>query len=343
MWPPFRAVAGCPPSLRETKTIAFGSGDYEGVPLECASPLGGAVSRFRERLRTKSARFSIGPLRRRFGSIAPIWTGLCFLRRCRPFDSELFVSTSPDRPHHWAADARIDFVSNLVSMRCKAVLFDMDGTLVDSTQVVKRAWGGWAVRHNLPPQDVLSFSHGRPTRATLEHFLPGGDHSEELEELARFEETQTAGIRAVPGAAEVLHTLQNQNYPWAIVTSAWRKLTEIRVIAACLPLPRVIVPVDEIRNGKPDPEGFLRAAKQLGVAPAECIVFEDTRPGIDAGLGAGMDVVGLLTTYSARELRHLPLIGDFRDVAIRPEGEVLRIELSNQLQSAVERGSEASL
>ena len=101
-----------------------------------------------------------------------------------------------------------------------------------------------------------------------------------------------------------------------------------RVLAAGLPLPKVIVPVDEICNGKPDPEGFLHAAERLGVAPEECIVFEDTRPGIDAGLGAGMQVVGLLTTFSARELRHQPLIADFRDVAIRSEGEFLTIELS---------------
>jgi sugar-phosphatase len=219
----------------------------------------------------------------------------------------------------------------------------MDGTLVDSTQVVELAWRGWAMRHNIPLEDVLLFSHGRPTIDTLEHFLPGRDHSEELEELAHFEETQTEGILAVAGAVEVLHTLQKQNRPWAIVTSAWRKLTEIRVIAAGLPLPKVIVPIDEIRNGKPDPEGFLLAAEQLGVAPQECIVFEDTRPGIDAGLSAGMQVVGLLTTYSAHELRHQPLIGDFRDVTIRPEGEFLKIELSDQSQRAVERGSEASL
>jgi sugar-phosphatase len=182
------------------------------------------------------------------------------------------------------------------------------------------------VRHNIPLEDVLSFSHGRPTIATLNHFLPGRDHSEELEELSHFEETQTEGILAVPGAAEVLHTLQKQNHPWAIVTSARRKFAETRVIAAGLPLPKVIIPVDE-----------------LGVAPEECIVFEDTRPGIDAGLGAGMQVVGLLTTYSAQELRHQPLIGDFRDVAIWPEGEFLKIELSDQSQRAVERESDASL
>jgi sugar-phosphatase len=105
----------------------------------------------------------------------------------------------------------------------------------------------------------------------------------------------------VPGAAEVLHTLRKQNHPWAIVTSAWRKLAETRVIAAGLPLPKVIVPVDEIRNGKPDP-------------------------------------VGLLTTHSAQQLRHQPLIGDFRDVAIRPEGGFLKIELTDQSQRGVERG-----
>jgi mannitol-1-/sugar-/sorbitol-6-phosphatase len=230
-------------------------------------------------------------------------------------------------------------MSELVSVRCRAVLFDMDGTLIDSTQVIELAWGWWAARHNLPLADVFSFSHGRPTIATLEHFLPGRDHAEELEELYRFSESQTEGILAIPGAADVLQALQAANHPWAIVTSAWRKLAETRVVAAGLPLPRVIVPVDEIRNGKPDPEGFLHAAAQLGVAPEECIVFEDTRPGIDAGLNAGMQVVGLLTTYSAQQLRHQPLIRDFLDVAIRRENEFLHIELRDQSQRVVESGS----
>jgi len=160
----------------------------------------------------------------------------------------------------------------------------------------------------------------------MDHFLPGQDHTAELEEMTRDEETEVEGIVAVPGAKEVVRAVQN--HPWAIVTSAGRRLAEARVRAAGLPLPNVIVPVDEIRNGKPDPEGFLRAAEQLRVPPEECLVFEDTRPGIEAGLNAGMQVVGLLTTLDASELRHSPLIRDFRDVTIRTEGDRLHFEIT---------------
>src|ERR1044071_9881736 len=166
----------------------------------------------------------------------------------------------------------MEAMSAPVKISCKAVLFDMDGTLVDSTRVVELAWGWWAARHGLPLQTVLSFSHGRPTIATMEHFFPERDHTEELEEMGRSEETQLEGIVAVPGAVQAVHALQTR--PWGVVTSAWRTLAEARMIAAGLPLPDVIVPVDEIRNGKPDPEGFLQAAARLGVAAGECLAFE---------------------------------------------------------------------
>src|SRR5579862_8964698 len=112
----------------------------------------------------------------------------------------------------------------------------MDGTLVDSTLVVERAWGRWAKRHELPLAAVLSFSHGRPTIATMNHFLPGQDHAEELEEMARYEEKRVDGVLAVPGAIEIVRALDQ--HPWAIVTSAWRTLAETRVLAAGLPIPK---------------------------------------------------------------------------------------------------------
>ncbi len=232
-------------------------------------------------------------------------------------------------------------MSGDIYLTCKAVLFDMDGTLVDSTRVVELAWGWWAARHNIPVEDVLSFSHGRPTIATMERFLPARNHTEELDEMARYEEAQSEGIAPVPGAAQVVQALEN--HPWAVVTSAWRALAEARLVAAGLPLPKVIVAIDEIRNGKPNPEGFLRAAERLGVAPAECLVFEDTRPGIEAGMKAGMQVVGLMTTVPPHHLRHRPLIRDFRDVTIRPDGEDLKVGLRDRSQSVGERGSETSL
>jgi mannitol-1-/sugar-/sorbitol-6-phosphatase len=217
----------------------------------------------------------------------------------------------------------------LDTLICRAVLFDMDGTLVDSTRVVELAWEIWARRHGFSLEAVLAFSHGRPTTTTMEKFLPGRDNTADVEEMARYEERQLEGILAVPGATQVVRALQN--YPWAIVTSAWRTLAEARVLAAGLPLPRVIVPVDEIQNGKPDPEGYLSAAEQLGVPAEECLVFEDTRPGIEAGMNAGMQVVGILTTMSADQLRHRPLIWDFRDVTIRPEGQRLHVELRDSI------------
>jgi sugar-phosphatase len=210
-------------------------------------------------------------------------------------------------------------------LTCRAILFDMDGTLVDSTSVVVRAWTGWAKRHDISIEAVLAFAHGRPTIATMEHFLPGRDHARELDEMGHFEETKLEGIVAVRGAIELVRVLRE--HPWAIVTSAWRALAEARVTAAGLPLPKVIVPADEIRNGKPDPEGFLRAAELLKVPPEECLVFEDALPGIEAGMNAGMQVVALLTTLPASQLRHRPLIRDFRDVAVRPEGNQLKVEV----------------
>ena len=108
----------------------------------------------------------------------------------------------------------------------------------------------------------------------------------------------------MPGATQIVNALQNHS--WAIVTSAWRRLAEARVLAAGLPLPKVIVPVDEIRNGKPHPEGFLQAAERLGVAPRECLVFEDSTLGVEAGRRAGMRVAWvphpeLRTEYKGRE------------------------------------------
>lgn len=214
----------------------------------------------------------------------------------------------------------------LLNLECAAILFDMDGTIVDSTAIVERAWGWWAKRHGIALEDVLRFSHGRPTADTMEHFLPGQDHGAELAEMLLFEEQVTDGIVPVPGAVEAVDAARNGL--WAVVTSAPRRLAGIRLPAAGLPIPGVLVSVDDIERGKPDPQGFLLAAERLNVKPAGCVVFEDTGPGIEAALRAGMQAVGLVTTVARAELRCDIAVRDFRDVRIAPRTGGFQVRVS---------------
>jgi sugar-phosphatase len=190
----------------------------------------------------------------------------------------------------------------------------MDGTLVDSTAVVENTWAVWAKRNDIPLPELLAYSHGRPTLDTMNRFKPGIDWHEDARQLLTLEENQAEGTIPIPGVKELLASLPAER--WAVVTSAPRKLAELRIQAAGLPLPRVLVPVDEIEQGKPHPEGYLKAARLLNFPADECVVFEDTRPGIEAGLNAGMDVVGLLTTMTAERLGCDFVIRDYHDLEV---------------------------
>ena len=214
-------------------------------------------------------------------------------------------------------------------MTVSAFLFDMDGTLVDSGAVVEQAWSIWARRYELDLQELLAYSHGRPTLATMEcfgeRFAPGRKWQDEADEMQSFETTESGGSAPIPGAAELL--IQLKDAPWAVVTSAPRLLAEARLQAAGLPLPKVLVPADEISKGKPDPEGFLKAARQLGFVASDCVVFEDTPPGVEAGLSAGMQVVGILTTVPGERLRTPHLIRTYSDLRVSMHGEQFEIEI----------------
>jgi mannitol-1-/sugar-/sorbitol-6-phosphatase len=189
----------------------------------------------------------------------------------------------------------------MTTIRCRAVLFDLDGVLVDSTPAVARVWAWWARAHGFDPDEVVKKAHGRPSIATIRELLPGADHAAEDREVERREIADIEGVVALPGAVELLQGLPRER--WAIVTSCTRPLAGVRIAAAGLPKPKYLVTSTEVKHGKPDPEPYLKGAQLLGVPASECIVIEDAPAGIRAGKAAGARVVALRTTASDAELQ----------------------------------------
>ncbi|GGU77216.1 hydrolase [Streptomyces filipinensis] len=176
----------------------------------------------------------------------------------------------------------------------RAFLLDMDGTLVNSDAVVERVWRRWAGRHGLDGDEVMEVVHGRQGHASMALLLPGRPMEQNYADNARMlaEETaDTDGVVQIPGAGAFLASLRG--LPHALVTSADVPLSTARMHAAGLPLPKVRITAESVGASKPDPEGFLKGAAELGVDPADCVVFEDSGAGVEAGRSAGMTVVGV--------------------------------------------------
>ncbi|MFH8367508.1 HAD-IA family hydrolase [Streptomyces sp. NPDC018031] len=204
-----------------------------------------------------------------------------------------------------------------------ALLLDMDGTLVDSDAVVERCWRRWAEERGLDPEHVLRHVHGRQGHATMAMLLPDRPAAENLADNRRMLEWETAdvaGVVPVPGAPAFLASLTG--LPHALVTSADRGLSAARMAASGLPLPPVRITAESVGASKPDPEGFLKGAAELGSAPADCVVFEDSGVGIAAARAAGMRVVGV----GPRAAAHAPdaHVRDLTEVRVEalPDGSL---------------------
>ena len=173
----------------------------------------------------------------------------------------------------------------------RGLLFDLDGTLVDSLATIVRHTGLWAARVGLVADHVVAASHGRRDAELIPLLAPWADTAREVHWMHRLSCDDTDGIVAVPGAAELLDGLPPGS--WAIVTSAAREVAHARLDAAGLPRPRHLVCSEDVEHGKPDPEGFLRGAGLLGVPPRDCLVLEDSGAGAAAGRAAGSTVLSV--------------------------------------------------
>ncbi len=176
-----------------------------------------------------------------------------------------------------------------LTLRAAALLLDMDGTLVHSTDEVETVWRLWCRRHQLAPEPVLAMCHGLRSREVIRALAPQLDMAQEVALLDELEIHHTGRGEAITGSRALLSRLPAER--WALVTSASQRVARHRLESAGLPLPTLLVGAEDVVHGKPDPEPYLLGAERLGVAPADCLVFEDAPAGIQSALRAGCAVV----------------------------------------------------
>jgi sugar-phosphatase len=210
----------------------------------------------------------------------------------------------------------------MTPINCAAVLFDMDGVLVDSTPAVERVWTAWALEHGLVPEEVVRQAHGRPSLASIIELLPRGDHDAENRDVERREIEDIADVVALPGALHLLQSIPESR--WTVVTSATRALAEVRLRAAGLPVPKHLVTASDLLRGKPFPDPYLKGAEMLRIPASDCLVVEDAASGVRSGKAAGARVLALLTTSTSLELSAAGadwLADDLSALSLAPDGQ----------------------
>jgi sugar-phosphatase len=210
----------------------------------------------------------------------------------------------------------------MAEFRCKAFLFDMDGVLVDSRAVVERTWQRWAAeRHPIDLVKLLHVAHGRKARDTLLIMAPSLATDTEVAWLDATELADVEGLSVLAGAKELVAALPRDR--WAIVTSCGRDLARVRLGSVGLPEPDELIVAEDVKRGKPAPDGYRLGAERLGFEPGDCIVFEDAPAGVAAGKAAGARVLALTTNYAPRDLQEADAtIADLGSIHVHPEHDV---------------------
>jgi mannitol-1-/sugar-/sorbitol-6-phosphatase len=207
---------------------------------------------------------------------------------------------------------------------CSAILFDLDGVLVNSSTVVERHWRRWADAHNVAFEYLTEVMHGRTSAGTISIVAPDLDAKEEGRIYEAHEGSDTDGLEVYPSANSLLHAFPSR--AWAVVTSGSRGTASTRIEYGGFPAPPVLVTAEDVGRGKPDPEAYLLAASRLGVRPELCIVVEDAPVGVEAAHAAGMKVIAVATTHTPQALAGADIVaGDIADVTVEIEGEQLRV------------------
>jgi mannitol-1-/sugar-/sorbitol-6-phosphatase len=224
------------------------------------------------------------------------------------------------------ATATTQQLAREVELSCEAILFDLDGVLVDSRHDVENRWRNWAERNHLKFAAFRPVIHGRRSIDTVRLVAPWLDADAEARRMNADQAADAKGTHPMPGARELLRRLPLQS--WGVVTSGSLALAEARLKAARLPAPHVLVTGDDVAVGKPDPSGFLKGAQQLSVAPRNCVAVEDAPAGIAAAAGVGMQVVATTTTHLPEQLTIAPyLICDLSDVRVVEVEPSLRLRV----------------
>ncbi len=207
------------------------------------------------------------------------------------------------------------------------MLFDLDGVLVDSTHNVEMVWRDWAARHDMDADVVIAVVHGRRAADTVAAVAPHLNVDEEVFALSARESTDARGIEAIPGASTLVAGLPAGR--WAVVTSGTRAVATFRMGVGGIPQPSVLVAAEDVVQGKPDPEGYLRAAAMLGVEPADCVVIEDAPAGLAAAKAAGMQRIGVASTFDASTLTDaMIVVRSVADLHVRIDPETQSLQLS---------------
>jgi mannitol-1-/sugar-/sorbitol-6-phosphatase len=214
----------------------------------------------------------------------------------------------------------------------EAVIFDMDGTLIDSTPAVVRAWAAWASEYGLPPID-LRMHHGTPSASVVRAVMPEHLHEAGMRRITELEIADLHDVVVLPGTVEALTSLASAKN--AIATSCTVPLAKARIAAAQLVPPSVLVTADDVVHGKPHPEPFLEAARRLGVDPRRCLVVEDAPQGLEAARAAGCFTLAVLTTTPREALDADAIVNDLSDVRFQVDQDGVRVRLAEQFDGAL--------